>query len=327
MGTTGELVDRAKSALKTVTTAVGQGLDTVLDEAAKGLGPVADKASDLLLAAGRLLHPKDLSVPSFSMYIAESLGIQRHLDSKLPKAEQGTGQVMGVFVPSSVKSLDKVNIILYMHGDKVRVVKNNYTIREYWSLPEFPLRQGLNASGQPYILLAPTLGPDADTQFGSLGSDIDTHLENAMVQLHRYGAPQFAPPKPPAIGDIIIAGHSGAFGPISSILRNMKRYKGNIREIWGFDIMYGGTWLQFASSTIPVYAYFVDTAINSRKLAAAKNPNVFVMQGVEFFREGGKEKSRGVKHDNLMQKFWLDRLRRIGSNGSDPDDRKRMVKG
>ena len=51
------------------------------------------------------------------------------------------------------------------------------------------------------------------------------------------------------------------------------------------------------------------------------------MVGADFAMVKGKEKSSMVLHDNLMQRFWLDRCRRIGTNGSDPDDKMRMVRG
>lgn len=89
--------------------------------------------------------------------------------------------------------------------------------------------------------------------------------------------------------------------------------------------MYRGTAGFFETVSVPVYAYFNDTEKHSRELATKRKPNIFVMEGVEFFRVRGREESRMVKHDNLMQKFWLDRCRRIGTNGTDPDDKKRMV--
>lgn len=312
MGTTEDLIQRGKAAV-----------DTIRDGIAGKLQDAAGTMGDLALSAARLLHPKDRSIPSFTLYISENLGIQTYLDKQIGP---GAGQIMGLFVPEAVKARDKVNVILYMHGDKGRIVKPNFTIVDYWSLGEMPLREGVQASGQPYILLAPTFGADADTQFGTMGSKIDQHLEHAMVELHRYGAPEFATTKPPEIGDVILAGHSGAFGPMSSILSNMKKYRQNVKEIWGFDIMYGNAlWSQLAAVKVPVYAYYVGTAKHSIELANRRRPNVFVMKGVEYSMQKGKEVETWVPHDNLMQHFWLDRLRRIGTNGTNPEDRKRLV--
>ena len=104
----------------------------------------------------------------------------------------------------------------------------------------------------------------------------------------------------------------------------MKTYKSNVKEIWGFDIMYGSTASTLQSVQVPVYAYYVDTAEKSRGLAAQKKPNIFVMKGVDFYMEKGKEKTKLIHHDLLMQRFWFDRLQRIGTNGTHPEDQKRM---
>ena len=128
---------------------------------------------------------------------------------------------------------------------------------------------------------------------------------------------------------MIIAGHSGAYASISEILSNIKKYRGNIKEIWAFDIMYADLSAKLTGIGVPVYAYFVagsDTEDNSLTLARKKNPNVFVMENVDRFAVvKGKTEKVGVKHDNLMQRFWQERCQRIGTNGSNPEDKKRMV--
>ena len=268
---------------------------------------------------------KDRTVPSFTLFAHQDIGIQKFLDRELKPDDRLMGQISAVYVPPAVKSLDKVNVILFFHGDKVRINPSHFTIREYLALREMPLRQGLNTSGRPFILIAPTLGADADTEFGNLGKRIDDYLDLMMTHLYELGPPEYAPPSPPKIGDLIITGHSGGFGPIRSILSNISRYKQNIKEIWGFDIMYGNTAESLASARVPVYAYYNDTSGKSRELARRRLPNVFVMAGGEFYMVQGRERMRMVPHDLQMQKFWLDRCRRIGTNGSHPEDKKLMV--
>ncbi|MGC2657508.1 MAG: hypothetical protein WA324_05995, partial [Bryobacteraceae bacterium] len=204
------------------------------------------------------------------------------------------------------------------------------TIRDYWNLPQLPLRQGLSSSGQPFILVAPTLGKKAAAEFGNLGTDIDSHLDHVMVQLQKLGAPEFPLSKPPDIDQLIIAGHSGAYASIKSMLSSMKKYKSKIKEVWAFDIMYQDLSSQLTALGVPVYAYFVvgsDTEDNSRKLAKTKNANIFVMENVDFTTVKGKVGKTPIKHDNLMQRFWMDRCQRIGTNGTNPEDKKRMVTG
>jgi hypothetical protein len=268
---------------------------------------------------------KDSTVPSFTLFAHQDIGIQKSLDSQLKPDDRLMGQISAVYVPPAVKTLDKVNVILFFHGDKVRINPSHFTIREYLALREMPLRQGLNTSRRPFILIAPTLGADADTEFGNLGKRIDDYLDGMMTRLYELGPPEYAPTSPPKIGDLIITGHSGGFGPIRSILSNITRYKQNIKEIWGFDIMYGNTADSLASAKVPVYAYYNDTAGKSQTLARRRIPNVFVMAGGEFYIAQGREQMRLVHHDLQMQKFWLDRCLRIGTNGNHPEDKKLMV--
>lgn len=104
---------------------------------------------------------------------------------------------------------------------------------------------------------------------------------------------------------------------------SIKKYKSRIKEIWGFDIMYENTADFLEPLTIPVYAYFNDTAAHSRALARKRKPNIFVMEAVDFYKKDGSPGGI-VHHDLLMQRFRLDRCQRIGSNGKDPEDKRRM---
>ncbi len=275
------------------------------------------------------LRSKDTSIPALTLYVQEDIGVGGFLQKELNPRDRLSGQITGVYVPPSVKPDKTLNVILYMHGDKVRIWDQTGTIRDYWSLPQLPLRQGLSASKQPFILVAPTLGKKASREFGDLGAKIDSHLDHIMAALHKLGAPEFPLDQPPEVGRLIIAGHSGAFGPMRDILKSIKKYKDNIKEIWAFDTMYIDLLPLLGHFPGPVYAYWVegtDTDDFSRRLAQSKRPNTFVMENVDFDIVKGKEKRRSIKHDLLMQRFWADRCRRIGTNGSDPDDRKRMVR-
>src|SRR5438270_3711891 len=85
-----------------------------------------------------LLNRKDLTVPSFTLYVQEDIGIQKFIDKELPNGRRYMGQLTAVYVPQAVKAVDKVNVILYLHGDKVRIVHSDFTIRNYLDLPEMP---------------------------------------------------------------------------------------------------------------------------------------------------------------------------------------------
>ena len=301
----------------------------VIREAEKKIqGAIKDARAALSHApevARFVMNMNDTTVPSFSIYVRDDIGIQDLLNNELKKEDRFMGQVTGIYVPPAIKSLDKVNVILYLHGDKVRVWGPTGTIRQYWSLPTFPLRQGLNASGQQYILVAPTFGASVHAEYGNLGTNIDQYLDDVMEQLRVFCPAALTPKKTPQIGNLLLAAHSGGFGPITSIIKNIKKYKANVNEVWGFDIMYGNTAKSMLDVGVPVYAYFNDTESNSRYLAGLKNPKITVMDPQETFTQGGKVLSRRVKHDNLMQKYWLDRCQRIGSNGTNIDDKKLKI--
>ncbi|HTS26985.1 MAG TPA: hypothetical protein VMH81_14010 [Bryobacteraceae bacterium] len=293
---------------------------------AAGAGPgFGDVLAGIIREAGRV---KETTFPTITIYVQEDIGVGGLLAKEMNPADSPFGQITGVYIPPSVKPDDSLNVILYMHGDKVRIWDKTGTVRDYWNLPQLPLRQGLKASGKPFILVAPTLGKKAGREFGNLGTNIDEHLDHIMAALRVFGAPEFPLSKQPGVGQLIIAGHSGAYGPISSILKSIRKYKDNITEIWAFDTMYIDMSSLLRSFPVPVYAYFVqgsDTEDNSLSLAGAKRPKTFVMENVDFDLVKGKVKRRPIKHDLLMQRFWLDRCNRIGTDGSDPDDKKRMV--
>jgi hypothetical protein len=299
-------------------------------ELGKDLKFVFDHAAQALHDAARTAT-KEFTLPTVTLYVQEDIGINKSLKKELDPLDSTAALLTGVYIPPSVKPANKVNVIFYIHGDKVRVWGEKGTIRDYWNLPVVPLRQGLSASGQPFILIAPTLGHKSAAEHGNVGTKIDDHLDHVLAQIVKVGPPEFPITATPTIDRLIIAGHSGAYASISEILSNIKKYRSNIKELWAFDIMYADLSAQLTALGVPVYAYFVagsDTEGNSRALARKKNPNVFVMENVDSFvvTKHKTEKVR-VKHDNLMQRFWQERCQRIGTNGSNPEDKKRMVAG
>src|SRR6185369_10457386 len=150
---------------------------------------------------------KDATVPKLTLYVQEDIGVGDLLKKELNHVDSLSGQITGVYIPPAVKPDNTLNVILYMHGDKVRLWDKTGTIRDYWNLPGLPLRQGLSTSGKPFILVAPTLGRKAGREFGNLGTNIDDHLDHVMASIHQMGAPEFPLSKPPDIGQLIIAGH------------------------------------------------------------------------------------------------------------------------
>jgi hypothetical protein len=233
----------------------------------------------------------------------------------------GGKQKTGVFVPESVKGQTKLNLIIYLHGNKVREVHDEYTIEEIWGLAHedkssrllFPLREELNDSKKPFILVAPTLGK-YEQGISDLGNNVDVYLNQVMEGLHEHAADTFS--TVPLVGDIIIAGHSGAGGQMLQVASGTNNYKENIKEIWGFDTMLDGTeehWRNWAlghSKTTKVYVYYRDYAKTSLLLAknTMDDESIWVMEAL-------------AEHDFVLQKHWRERVNAIGSPTE--DDRKR----
>ncbi|SIO57612.1 hypothetical protein SAMN05444166_5444 [Singulisphaera sp. GP187] len=147
----------------------------------------------------------------------------------------------GVFFPAGFKFPDKINVILYFHGHKKDEFK---TINEYWSgkLHDLYLREYINATGKQAVLIAPTMGAAPGSSlnpgmgiFANSGG-ADDFLAEVTKWICKH-VPQYADKKRrPEIGNIVLAGHSGAGGILSQQVRTMRS---PVCEVWGFDTMYG----------------------------------------------------------------------------------------
>lgn len=147
----------------------------------------------------------------------------------------------GVFFPEGFRFPDKINVILYFHGHKLGEFK---TINQYWAgeLHSIRLRHDINEAGKQAVLIAPTLG---EFPGSSLNPDMgifrqpgggDVFLAEVARWIRKYVPQYVAKQVTPQIGNIVLAGHSGAGGILSQQAKTMKSH---ICEVWGFDSMYG----------------------------------------------------------------------------------------
>jgi hypothetical protein len=147
----------------------------------------------------------------------------------------------GVFFPSGFGFPCEIDVILYFHGHKAKEFK---TINQYWSgrLHNLYLREDINRTGKTPVLIAPTMGaaPGSSVNddmgiFANPGG-ADDFLAVVVKWIGKY-VPQYASRKVvPTIGNLVLAGHSGAGGILSQQVRTMRT---PIAEVWGFDTMYG----------------------------------------------------------------------------------------
>ena len=155
----------------------------------------------------------------------------------MPKGNNATG----VFFPSGFNFPNKINIILYFHGHKAGEFS---TINEYWSgkLHNIRLREDINATGKQVVLIAPTLGAkpgsgiNADMGIFGKAGGADDFLAEVVKWIGKYVPQYVTKKKDPEIGNIVLAGHSGAGGILSQQVKTMRS---SICEVWGFDTLYG----------------------------------------------------------------------------------------
>lgn len=313
IGNAEQKVSRALGSISRRVGAIEQAVENRLDKAANGAIEGARKLEERL-GAPHLIRRDDpgVSPDAYTLYLSIKRG--KFSQSKT-----------GVYVPPKLPSQGKVNVILYLHGNKLRVVHSTDTIEEYWGKDRgektrslvFPLREDLRDGGQPYILIGPTLGAQ-DQGIGEIGNNLDFYLEQVMLGLLAYGGFN----QLPQVGDIIIAGHSGAGGQMIQLAGGTSRYKANIKEIWGFDTMLSGTeptWRNWAianSGQARVYVYYWAYEAESLKLAANTSGvnSVYVIKGDSKAIATADD---GAAHDFLLKRHFRERLNNIGTASQD----------
>ena len=140
----------------------------------------------------------------------------------------------GIFIPEKYCALPQVDLIVFLHGFKLRSHHPTFSIDTYWTLPKFRLRDEVNASGKNVILVAPTLGPQ--NQEGSLtcSGGFDRFLERVVEALKLRG-PYASQPVTPTIRNIILASHSGSGNVMRAIAMGKDASVAKIQELWAFE--------------------------------------------------------------------------------------------
>jgi hypothetical protein len=273
---------------------MGNPIDELLSPV-DGIADALDGMADKAFAAPELIEKKT-SPLSHTLYLKINL-----------QAGGGAAPMTGVFVPQNYKATSVVDLILYVHGNKVSRMgmDSTWTIDTMWSHSAYHLREWLNASGKQWVLVAPTLG--LVDQFGDLAKYGSHHLIRIMSALFKYGPHQSLGARP-RVGSIILAGHSGGGRPMLALANSLGPFKDNIKEIWGFDTMYGPVeddWHSWAKghSGVKMVFYYRDTEGRSItvKNKTAGLGNVIVVRG-------------GATHDYLLQRHWKERLEQIGTS-------------
>lgn len=243
-----------------------------------------------------LIGGPETQPPSATLYVRIKLG-----------RESPACPMTGIFVRSNYKPKPQVDLILYLHGHKVRDVQKDFSIDQYWKIPYFALRQELNASRKNVILVAPTLGPYSEPGTLIVRDGLDTYLDQVISALKHYG-PYRSIVNPPTVGNVILACHSGGGVPMLQLAMSHQRYTPNIQECWAFDSLYAHAsltelperaWAAWAKShpSAKLYVNYMDTEKRSLSLAEKLLANVFVFG------------TTAPHHDQIPITHWRERIR------------------
>jgi hypothetical protein len=108
----------------------------------------------------------------------------------------------------------------------------------------------------------------------------DDFLAEVVKWIGKY-VPQYVQKnKAPEIGNIVLAGHSGAGGILSQQVRTMRS---PVREVWGFDTMYGqGSRIldvngKKKEATIDVVGEWLESALSHHTLGFQTAPGIIPM--------------------------------------------------
>jgi hypothetical protein len=246
--------------------------------------------------------------PGTTLYARIDLGI---VDKFGTRAEPMTG----IFVPNGFVSGRSTDIVLWLHGHKGDH-NRRLTIDQYWNATRVPygaFREGVNDSGRNIVLVAPTLG--ARSEAGSLikAGGLDKILAQVLGVLGQG--------VPPALGNLILACHSGGGLPMRRIAGGNDKALTNLRECWGFDCTYNGGddsfWANWAKArpSARCYIYYIKgspTAKLAESLRSKRVVNAIVLP------------SRDGRHNYVPITHWKERLhgapflRTRGSSGPGP---------
>lgn len=238
--------------------------------------------------------------------LTESDPPQTTLYFRMPLGGQGKAKPLtAVYFPASFQPADTIDCIVWLQGhrpDDAALSIDRYLSGKW--IPYFKFREELNATGRPFVLIAPTLGPKSEA--GSLTSPggFDKWLNRVLSSLGASGPLAGRTPK---IGKLVLACHSGGGAPMRSAARNTVQFAAALRECWGFDCLYNSPdpteWRDWARSN-PAKKLFIYWASTTKPLSAALN--AFGLPNVTVQNAGTNE------HNRVPILHWTERINGFG---------------
>jgi hypothetical protein len=236
-------------------------------------------------------------------------GLTLYLDINLKIVDKfgiAAQPVTGVFIPEGYTPGGSVDIVLWLHGHKAESLRKS-AIDKYWDAKRFAygaFREGVNASGRNVILVAPTLGGHSEPGLLTKPGGLDAFLASVLAAMRAYG-PHRGAMADPALGNLILACHSGGGAPMLALARGKNRVAAQIRECWGYDCLYNAgsdaLWADWARSRpgAKLYIYYIKgspTAPLSEALQKHGVANAIVAP------------ARDRRHNFVPITHWLERL-------------------
>lgn len=145
--------------------------------------------------------------------------------------EHYSDSTVAMFIPRHFRVTDHVDFVVHFHGWRHAVAG---TLEEYKLIRQFA------DSGKNAILIVPQGPRMAPDSFGGKLEDTDgfkAFMAEAVDKLRASGELERTNFD---IGNIILSGHSGGYHVMAAILDHGGMLQ-NIREVWLFDALYGGT--------------------------------------------------------------------------------------
>lgn len=223
--------------------------------------------------------------------------------------------ITGIFVPNGFVSGRATDIVLWLHGHKGDS-NRRLTIDQYWNASRVPygaFREGINDSDRNIVLVAPTLGSRSEAGTLVKAGGLDKFLSQVLGVLGQ-GVPS-------ALGNLILACHSGGGSPMRRIAGGSDKALANLRECWGFDCTYNSGddsfWADWARRrpSARCFIYYIKGSPTTKLAESLRNKgvaNAIVLP------------SRDGRHNYVPITHWKERLqgaaflRTRGSPGPGP---------
>jgi hypothetical protein len=169
--------------------------------------------------------------------------------------------VTAVYVPASAPTTDPVTILVWIHGDIIPCGDEGNDAISYVKSSTFPLARQISESKLPYVLAVPSMkwNSGRNKESHALGSP---KTMNAFVEEVRTGLTNAGWANAPALGRLILAGHSRAYVVLNALAgavadpQSSLGALGKLTDVWLVDTTYGkknakfhcGKWITWAAA-------------------------------------------------------------------------------